>query len=87
MDRFNYTGTMETCPAFDRTEGWQHAFSGDLEAFRAMLERNGTGPAQVEAAMDLRTRGRWAATTESAMREGREWSERQAAMPGREPRA
>jgi hypothetical protein len=81
MDRFNYVGVIETFPAFDRTAGWQHAFAGDLDAFRANLERRGAAPARIEAAMDLRSRGHRAPTLEAAMREGREWAERQANNP------
>lgn len=85
MDRFNHIGVMETSPAFDRTSGWQAAFAGDLAAFRAGLQQRGAPPAVIEAAMDLRTRGRYAATTEAAIAEGREWSQRQARVPGRVP--
>jgi hypothetical protein len=77
MDRFNHVGLLETYPAFDRTDGWQYAFEGDLDAFRAMLEKAGTPSRRIEAAMDLRTRGHQARTTEMAIYEAREWSRRQ----------
>jgi len=81
MDRFNHVGVMETSPAFDRTAGWQQAFEGDLDGFRANLERRGAPAARIEAAMDLRSRGHRAPTLEAAMREGREWAQRQADNP------
>jgi hypothetical protein len=84
MDRFNYVGILETYPAFDRTAGWQAAFAGDLDTFRAGLERNNAPRARVEAAMDLRSRGHHAPTLQAAMREGREWAERQASNPDAE---
>jgi hypothetical protein len=84
MDRFNYVGVIETFPAFDRTTGWQAAFAGDLEAFRAGLVRNGAPQARIDAAMDLRSRGHHAPTLQAAMREGREWAERQAQNPNAE---
>lgn len=84
MDRFNHVGLLQTFPAFDRTAGWQAAFAGDLEAFRAGMVRTNAPPARIEAAMDLRTRGHHAPTLEAAMREGREWAQRQAAIPAAE---
>ncbi len=81
MDRFNYVGVIETFPAFDRTTGWQQAFAGDLEGFRANMVARGAQPARIEAAMDLRGRGHHAPTFEAAMREGRDWSARQANNP------
>jgi hypothetical protein len=80
MDRFNHVGVVETMPVFDRTEGWQYAFAGDLDAFRSMLERKGFPAPFIETAMDLRTRGHHAPTIESAMREGRDWSARQSEL-------
>jgi hypothetical protein len=85
MDRFNYIGLIETYPAFDRTEGWQHAFAGDLDAWHRMIEKTGAPAAGIEAAMDLRTRGRHAPTTEAAMAEAREWSEHQGQIRSRKP--
>jgi len=84
MDRFNYVGMLETFPAFDRTAGWQAAFAGDLETFRANLERGRAPAARIEAALDLRSRGHHAPTLQAAMREGREWAERQALNPSAE---
>jgi hypothetical protein len=84
MDRFNHVGLIETYPAFDRTTGWQAAFAGDLDAFRTGLERNNAPKARIESAMDLRSRGHQAPTLQAAMREGREWSERQATNPNAE---
>ncbi|HXH22211.1 MAG TPA: hypothetical protein VNN10_09285 [Dehalococcoidia bacterium] len=81
MDRFNYVGVLETFAAFDRTAGWQQAFAGDLEGFRANLEGRGAPRERIEAAMDLRSRGHYAPTLQAAMREGREWAERQANNP------
>ena len=37
MDNFNHIGTLETYPAFDRSEGWRAAFAGDLETFEKHL--------------------------------------------------
>lgn len=84
MDRFNHVGVIETSPAFDRTVGWQAAFAGDLAAFRANMERNGAPAERIEAALDLRSRGHHAPTLQAAMREGREWADRQAANPNAE---
>ena len=77
MDRFNYVGVLETYPAFDRTLGWQQAFAGDLEGFRANLAQRGASPDQIEAALDLRTRGHRASNPFAARREAREWVRRQ----------
>jgi hypothetical protein len=33
MDSFNDVGRLDTSPAFDRTVGWQNAFTGNIEAF------------------------------------------------------
>ncbi len=84
MDRFNNVGVLETFPAFDRTTGWRCAFTGDLDSFRANMERQGAPPARIEAALDLRGRGHHAPTLQAAMREGREWAERQALNPNAE---
>ena len=89
MDRLNYVGELETYPAFDRTVGWQQAVDGDLEGFRENLvastsssvagfnQKTGMSDQQIEAAMDLRTRGNRAANPYAARREAREWIERQ----------
>ena len=77
MDRFNEVGVMETCPAFDRTLGWQQAFAGDLEGFRSGLEQRGISQRAVEAALDLRERGHRAPNLHAAKREAREWVSRQ----------
>ena len=37
IDNFNHIGTLETYPAFDRSDGWRAAFAGDLEAFEKHL--------------------------------------------------
>ncbi len=78
MDRFNEVGLLETYPAFDRSVGWQQAFAGDLDGFRASLENRGARPAVVEAALDLRTRGHNAPNLHAARREARDWVRRQA---------
>ena len=77
MDRFNEVGVMETCPAFDRTLGWQQAFAGDLEGFRSGLEQRGISQRAVDAALDLRERGHRAPNLHAARREAREWVARQ----------
>lgn len=78
MDAFNQVGTLHTTPAFDRTDGWQAAFAGDLEGFRGRLEARGARPAAVERAIDLRRRGLEAPTPEAARRRAREWQAEQA---------
>ena len=89
MDRLNQVGVLETYPAFDRTVGWQQAVVGDLEGFRKNLVASATSSVagfthksaisdrQIEAAMDLRTRGNRAANPYAARQEAREWIVRQ----------
>jgi len=79
MDRFNHIGVLETCPAFDRTTGWQLAFAKDLDAFeKQLLEGAGGNRAQVERAIDLRRRGMNAPNRYAACVEARRWQEEQA---------
>jgi hypothetical protein len=78
MDLFNGIGVLETTPAFDRTSGWQFAFAGDIDGFRASLESRGARGRGLEAAIDLRTRGLNAKTTAAARRAAREWAAEQA---------
>jgi len=79
MDRFNYIGVLETYPAFDRTEGWRDCFAKDLDIFAArILERAGSNRERAERAVDLRRRGRNAATMEAAQAEALRWQEEQA---------
>jgi len=79
MDRFNYVGVLETYPAFDRTEGWTQCFAKDLETFGdRMLERAGRSRERAERAIDLRRRGRNAATLEAARAAARQWQEEEA---------
>ncbi len=85
MDRFNYVGLLETFPAFNRSLGWQHAFAGDLDAFRQNMVRNGARPDRIEAALDLRSRGHHAPNLEAAMREARDWKVRQEGSAGSDP--
>jgi hypothetical protein len=73
MDRFNQIGRLETSPAFDRTDGWQCAFSQDLDRFRQALASRGTPAAAVERAIDLRRRGVEAPGIEAAKRAARAW--------------
>lgn len=75
MDSFNQIGRMETTPAFDRTTGWQMAFSGDIEGFEANMRSRGLlTDDEIEAALDLRRRGLTAPTPQSARRRAREWA-------------
>ena len=79
MDRFNYVGVLETYPAFDRTEGWTQCFAKDVDTFAArMLERAGRNRERAERAIDLRRRGRNAATLEAARAAARQWQEEEA---------
>ncbi len=71
MDRFNQVGVLETSASFDRTEGWQAAFAGDLDRFAAMGNRMET--AQGRAAVDLRRRGLEAPNPYVARRRAIEW--------------
>jgi hypothetical protein len=75
MDRFNEVGVLETSPAFDRTSGWQAAFSKDINAFREGRRR--AGREQQEAAVDLRTRGMNAPNRHAARAAARAWTEEQ----------
>ena len=86
IDRMNEVGVLETFTAFDQTGGWQSAFAGDLDGIRKWFEAAGRTPAQIEPAMDLRSRGHYAANTMAARKEAREWVARQEARPPREPR-
>jgi hypothetical protein len=82
MDVFNEIGVLQTTPAFDRTKGWQFAFAGDIEGFRANLEAR-VGPGRrLEAAIDLRTRGLNARTTAAARKAAREWAREQGEVGG-----
>jgi len=74
MDRFNEIGVLETSPAFDRTNGWRSAFSKDIDAFRGNVARPGRSPADVEAAVDLRTRGMNASNRHAARAAARQWT-------------
>jgi len=73
MDLFNYVGEMETFPAFDRTVGWQMAFAGDLDGFRANMERQRRADVDIEPAIDLRRRGLEASSHWEARQLAREW--------------
>ena len=74
MDRFNEVGVLETYPAFDRSEGWRAAFAKDIDGFRARLERaSATAAANVESAIDLRSRGMNAPNRNAARAAARQW--------------
>jgi hypothetical protein len=79
MDRFNQIGVLETCPAFDRTLGWQNAFAKDLDAFEERLFARGRSD-QAERQMDLRRRIRHQPNILAACAEARRWQEEQAAV-------
>ncbi len=79
MDRFNHVGVLETCPAFDRTQGWQLAFAKDIDTFaEQLLERGGRDNPQVQRNVELRRRVRKTANIYAACAEAREWQEEQA---------
>jgi hypothetical protein len=82
MDLFNEIGVLQTSPAFDRTTGWQFAFAGDIDGFRASLEGRGMRGSRLEAMIDLRSRGVRARTTAAARRAAREWVTEQEAVGG-----
>ena len=86
IDRMNEVGVLETFTAFDQTGGWQHAFAGDLDGMRQWFESQGRTPAQMEPAMDLRTRSHYAANTMAARKVARDWAADQEARPPRQPR-
>ena len=74
MDRFNEVGVLETYPAFDRTEGWRAAFAKDIDSFRARLEgASSTAAANIESAIDLRSRGMNAPNRNAARAAARQW--------------
>jgi hypothetical protein len=75
MDSFNDVGRLDTSPAFDRTVGWQNAFTGNIEAFEVnMRSRALRSEEQIDAALDLRRRGLSAPTPQAARRRAREWA-------------
>lgn len=84
MDNFNYIGTLETYPAFDRSDGWRAAFAGDLEAFENQMTKSakdrGIIPEhlhqRVKESLELRKGARESPTREAARRFAREWSAR-----------
>ena len=78
MDRFNEVGVLETHPAFDRTYGWQMAFAKDLDNFQQAQVRRGRSLAEIESAIDLRSRGMNAPNRYAARAEARRWQEEQA---------
>lgn len=86
IDRLNEVGVLETFAAFDQTGGWQCAFAGDLDGMRQWFLDRGRTPAQIEAAMDLRSRGHYAASTIAARKAARDWVAEQEALPPRQPR-
>lgn len=78
MDRFNHIGRLETTPAFDRTRGWQHAFTQNLAGFEAELRARATQPhAAIDRAIDLRRRGVQAKGIEAAKQAARAWQAEQ----------
>ncbi len=79
FDRLNQVGTLETFPAFDQTDGWIPAFAGDIEAMRTFFHGRGRNDAEIEHAIDLRSRGHHAPTTTAARREARAWMAEQEA--------
>lgn len=86
IDRLNEVGELETFAAFDQTGGWQCAFAGDLDGIRKWFEARGRNQAAIDAAMDLRTRGHYAASTIAARKEARDWVAEQEAVSPRQPR-
>ena len=80
MDRFNEVGRLETFPAFDRTAGWRCALDRDLEGFRRFVSGRPGAPTSLEAAVELRRRGREAPNRLAARRAAREWIEEQERM-------
>jgi hypothetical protein len=87
IDRLNEVGELETFVAFDQTGGWQCAFAGDLDGMQKWFEERGRTAGQIEVAMDLRSRGHYAANTASARKAAREWAARVEDFPPRQPRS
>lgn len=85
MDRLNQVGVLQTHVAFDQTDGWRHAFEGDLEGIRGWFTERGMSDEQLAAQMDLRTRGHYAPNLAAAIKEAREWVVRQEEQPSRQP--
>jgi hypothetical protein len=78
MERaFGGFGEFTTEVVVDNTAGLAAAFARDLDAFGAVMERQGMSSGQVGAAVDLRRRGLEAATQEAAAVAGREWQAEQ----------
>ena len=83
MDRFNEVGILETYPAFDRTAGWRNAFEKDIDAFSERLlnrdpkETGMPSKSQLQAGIDLRTRGMNAPNRYAARSEAKAWVKEQ----------
>ncbi len=77
MERCSQVGDLETFPVIDRTDGWQLAFTRDLDGFRSMMAGRGLSDEQVDAAVDLRSAAHDAPNLFAAQRVAREWIERQ----------
>jgi hypothetical protein len=78
MERaFGGFGEFTTDVVVDNTAGLAAAFVRDLDAFGAIMERQGMSGEQIGAAVDLRRRGLEAATQEDAAVAGRAWQAEQ----------
>ena len=83
MDRFNEVGVLETYTAFDRTRGWRAAFAKDIDGWSQRLLSSepavtDMGSAkQMDAGIDLRTRGMNAPNRYAARAEARAWTSEQ----------
>jgi hypothetical protein len=80
MDRaFGGFGTLETEPVVDNTPGLAAALARDLDAFGEVMRGQGADQAAIDNALDVRRRGKEAATQEDAAAAGRSWTAEQAA--------
>lgn len=72
---FGGFGDLSTEVVTDATPGMVHAVARDLDGFATWMHDRGTAsPAEITRQLDLRRRGRDAATQEEAAAQGRAWS-------------
>jgi len=71
---FGGFGEIETHAVTDATPGMAHAIARDLEAFDAWMTERGAPRAEIDRQLDLRRRGKLAASQEAAAAEGKAWA-------------
>ena len=66
-------GELTTQVIEDATPGMAHAFARDLDAFGDWMRARGAAPEMIARQLDLRRRGKAAASQEAALAEGKAW--------------